>query len=124
MAKNPLEDLLFAIAFHIDSEQAVVVFCPKEYWAQEHHAYDNHLGNRYEPKLGDRFHNLEESMYSFDGTVAEARALLAQLGVTHSQEFEDFLCDHDCNPATDDMDMEEPWRRERRLLDEASSGGC
>lgn len=100
------DEFLYAIAYNRDNGEANVIFVPRDYWAENGCCYDQHLGGKLERQLGDSFKNLQESTYAFNGNVAEARTYLEEtLGIPRSTEIEAFLHDHDCDPASESMDM-------------------
>jgi len=67
-----------------DLGQTMVTICPKKYFDAEGHLFDQHLsldaGGLLD--LGDRFEELQEAMFGFDGSVAQAEKILTKRGMT------------------------------------------
>ena len=106
--KTLRKDFYYAIV--VNDLEPVVILADKDPDA----TLDQHLGRELEEELGDKFINAQESMYHFDGTVAEAHVYLQEtLQIPYDKEFEEFLFTGDCNPATPDMDMRCDLQRKR-----------
>ena len=69
--------------------RTMVYFCPSEYFDVVGYMWDQYTPM--EDNLPDDFDQCAEGMYTYAGTLEEARVACEKLGLTFSQEFQDFL---------------------------------